>query len=67
MDFPFWKTCITNLFSYSKGTTTKAPSMEIHSMPMIYGVMTKTIIQAAILMVELVSIITTVDGTPIAQ
>jgi hypothetical protein len=34
---------------------------------MINGVMTKTTIQAAILMVELVVIITTVDGTPIAQ
>jgi hypothetical protein len=34
---------------------------------MINGVMTKTTIQAAILMAELVAIIITVDGTPIAQ
>ena len=32
-----------------------------------YGVMTKTIIQAGILMDELVVIISTVDGTPIAK
>ena len=40
---------------------------EVHNTPMINGVMTKTTIQAAILMAELVTIITTVDGTPIAQ
>ena len=34
---------------------------------MINGVMMKTTIQAAILMTELVVIVPTVDGTPIAQ
>ena len=40
---------------------------EVHSTPMINGVMMKTTIQAAILMAELVVIINSVDGTPIAK
>ena len=39
----------------------------LHSGPMINGVMMKTTTQAAILMVELVAIMTSVDGTPIAR
>ena len=40
---------------------------EVQAGPKINGAMMKTTIQAAILMAELVVIITTVNGTPIAK
>ena len=42
-------------------------AVALHSGPLINGAMMKTTTQAAIMMVELVVITTSVDGTPIAQ
>ena len=42
-------------------------AVALHSGPLINGAMTKTTTQAAILMVELVAIMTSVDGTPTAR
>ena len=42
-------------------------AVALHSGPLINGAMTKTTTQAAILMVELVAIMTSVDGTTIAR